>query len=209
MTPATPGQDGFTPGRDGVGLLAVPVNKTSPAFTKTADRIVGEQVAAREKLRPQQPAVVDLKTAQPPHRVRARPRSWKRRPISNGCSRRSPSPTRSGRPSRREGGLRPDAGPARRRARARRPGIAPDHRADGPVAGHPPDVVCSWRWGGAKPSASTRNVIRALPRPRDQDRRYAPPRSRLMVRGFGDLGGGGGAFRFRRLGGLGRRGGVG
>jgi integrase len=43
-------------------LLDVPTNKTSTAFTKPVDRLLGEAVVAWEKVRPRQPASVDRKT---------------------------------------------------------------------------------------------------------------------------------------------------
>ncbi len=45
-----------------VCLLDVPVGKTSAAFTKPVDRVVGDALAAWETLRPSQPLAVDLKT---------------------------------------------------------------------------------------------------------------------------------------------------
>ena len=45
-------------------LLDVPVNKTSTAFTKPVDSTVGEAIAAWERVRPEQPNLVDRKTAQ-------------------------------------------------------------------------------------------------------------------------------------------------
>jgi site-specific recombinase XerC len=47
--------------------LDVPVNKTSQAFTKPVDQIVGESVRAWEAERPQQPAAVDEKTSELVH----------------------------------------------------------------------------------------------------------------------------------------------
>jgi integrase len=44
--------------------LDVPVNKTSTAFTKPVDRLVGEAIAAWEAQRPPQPAMVDPKTGE-------------------------------------------------------------------------------------------------------------------------------------------------
>ena len=67
-----------TQARDAVSLLDVPVNKTGPAFTKPVDGIVGEAVAAWERRRPQQPAIVDPKTAEPTHYLFA----YRGRPIS-------------------------------------------------------------------------------------------------------------------------------
>lgn len=48
--------------KDAVCLLDVPVNKTSAAFTKPVDRVVGEAIAAWQRLRPAQPASIDPKT---------------------------------------------------------------------------------------------------------------------------------------------------
>ena len=42
--------------------LDVPVNKTSQAFTKPVDEIVGESIRAWETQRPEQPAAIDDKT---------------------------------------------------------------------------------------------------------------------------------------------------
>jgi integrase len=49
---------------DAVCLLDVPVNKTSTAFTKPVDRIVGEAIAAWEKVRPQGAKLPDPKTGE-------------------------------------------------------------------------------------------------------------------------------------------------
>ncbi len=48
-------------------LLDVPVNKTSTAFTKPVDRVVGEAIEAWERERPNQPAALDRKTAELVH----------------------------------------------------------------------------------------------------------------------------------------------
>lgn len=48
-------------------LLDVPTNKTSTAFTKPVDRILGEAVVAWEKARPSQPASLDRKTGEMVH----------------------------------------------------------------------------------------------------------------------------------------------
>ena len=50
---------------DAVCLLDVPVNKTSTAFTKPVDCIVGEAIAAWEKVRPQSVKLPDPKTGEP------------------------------------------------------------------------------------------------------------------------------------------------
>lgn len=47
---------------DAVCLLDVPVNKTSTAFTKPVDRLVGEAVQRWERVRPASPGLVDAKT---------------------------------------------------------------------------------------------------------------------------------------------------
>jgi integrase len=49
---------------DAVCLLDVPVNKTTTAFTKPVDRIVGEAIAAWEKVRPQGAKLPDPKTGE-------------------------------------------------------------------------------------------------------------------------------------------------
>jgi integrase len=49
---------------DAVCLLDVPVNKTTTAFTKPVDRIVGEAIAAWEKVRPQGVKLPDPKTGE-------------------------------------------------------------------------------------------------------------------------------------------------
>jgi integrase len=59
-----------------VCLLDVPVNKTSTAFVKPVDPMVGEAVEAWEKVRPRQPALLDHKTGDLVHFIfayRARP----------------------------------------------------------------------------------------------------------------------------------------
>jgi integrase len=48
-------------------LLDIPVQKRGPAFTKPVDALVGEAVAAWERVRPQQPAMVDRKTGEVVH----------------------------------------------------------------------------------------------------------------------------------------------
>ena len=52
---------------DAICNLDVPVNKTSQAFTKPVDQIVGEAVRAWEGERPQQPPAVDAKTGELVH----------------------------------------------------------------------------------------------------------------------------------------------
>jgi hypothetical protein len=49
---------------DAVCLLDVPVNKTSTSFTKPVDRVVGEAIAAWEKVRPQGIKLLDAKTGE-------------------------------------------------------------------------------------------------------------------------------------------------
>lgn len=59
-----------------VCLLDVPVNKTSTAFVKPVDPMVGEAIEAWEKVRPRQPAPLDHKTGDLAHFIfayRARP----------------------------------------------------------------------------------------------------------------------------------------
>jgi hypothetical protein len=53
--------------KDSICNLDVPVNKTSQAFTKPVDQIVGDSVCAREAERPQQPAEIDEKTGERVH----------------------------------------------------------------------------------------------------------------------------------------------
>jgi len=48
--------------RDTICFLEVPVNKTGRAFTKPVDRLVGEAIAAWEKVRQQQSKLTDSKT---------------------------------------------------------------------------------------------------------------------------------------------------
>lgn len=50
-----------------VCFLDVPVNKTGPAFTKPVSVLVGEAIEVWERQRPEQPAFIDRKTAQPVH----------------------------------------------------------------------------------------------------------------------------------------------
>jgi len=52
---------------DAICNLDVPVNKTSQAFTKPVDQIVGESVRVWEAERPQQPAEIDYKTGELVH----------------------------------------------------------------------------------------------------------------------------------------------
>jgi integrase len=58
-----PGTGEMLPG-DAVCLLDVPVNKTGTAFTKPVDRLVGEAIAAWEKVRPQGNKLPDWKTGE-------------------------------------------------------------------------------------------------------------------------------------------------
>lgn len=58
---AIAGTDQVLP-KDAVCFLDVPVNKTSAAFTKPVDRVVGEAIAEWERVRPGQPAALDAKT---------------------------------------------------------------------------------------------------------------------------------------------------
>lgn len=48
--------------REAICWLDVPVNKTSGAFTKPVDRVVGEAINAWERTRPSQPQAIDAKT---------------------------------------------------------------------------------------------------------------------------------------------------
>ena len=54
-------------GRKKICFLDVPVNKTSTAFTKPVDRVVGESIEAWQQLRPNQPAALDPKTGELVH----------------------------------------------------------------------------------------------------------------------------------------------
>jgi integrase len=54
-------------GSDRVCLIDVPVNKTSTAFTKPVDRVVGEAIRAWEQERPDQPPARDEKTGEQVH----------------------------------------------------------------------------------------------------------------------------------------------
>ena len=54
-------------GAERVCLLDVPVNKTSTAFTKPVDRVVGEAIRAWEQERPDQPPARDEKTGEQVH----------------------------------------------------------------------------------------------------------------------------------------------
>jgi integrase len=56
-----PGTDEVLP-KDAVCMLDIPVNKTQTAFTKPVDRVVGEAIAAWERIRPVQPPLLDPKT---------------------------------------------------------------------------------------------------------------------------------------------------
>lgn len=60
--PTPKARDGNVP--RAVCFLDVPVNKTSTAFTKPVDYVVGEAIEAWEKLRPEQPPELDRKTAE-------------------------------------------------------------------------------------------------------------------------------------------------
>lgn len=59
-------------------VLEVPTNKTSPTFTKPVDRVVGEAIETWQKIRPEQPATLDPKTAEMVHYLFA----YRRRSIS-------------------------------------------------------------------------------------------------------------------------------
>jgi len=56
-------------GSDAVCLLDVPVNKTSTAFTKPVDRVVGDAIRGWEQERPTQPPALDEKTGELVHFV--------------------------------------------------------------------------------------------------------------------------------------------
>jgi integrase len=56
-------------GSDAVCLLDVPVNKTSTAFTKPVDRVVGDAIRGWEQERPMQPPALDEKTGELVHFV--------------------------------------------------------------------------------------------------------------------------------------------
>jgi Phage integrase family len=60
-------QSSDAPGSERVCLLDVPVNKTSTAFTKPVDRVVGEAICAWEQERPAQPPARDEKTGEQVH----------------------------------------------------------------------------------------------------------------------------------------------
>jgi integrase len=53
--------------KDAVCLLDVPTNKTGTTFTKPVDRVVGETIAQWERIRPDQPAMLDQKTSELVH----------------------------------------------------------------------------------------------------------------------------------------------
>ncbi len=57
------------PGSQPVCFLHVPVNKTGMAFSKPVDGIVGRAVEGWERMRPPQPASLDLKTGEQVHRL--------------------------------------------------------------------------------------------------------------------------------------------
>ena len=50
-----------------VCMLAVPTNKTSPAYTKPVDPVLGQAVKTWEEIRPDQPAALDAKTSEMVH----------------------------------------------------------------------------------------------------------------------------------------------
>jgi integrase len=53
--------------RNAVCLLEIPINKTSTAFTKPVDPVVGEAISKWEDVRPQQPLTTDPKTGESVH----------------------------------------------------------------------------------------------------------------------------------------------
>jgi Phage integrase family len=50
--------------KDTVCLIEIPVNKTGNSFTKPVDPLVGQAIAAWEKVRPEQPTALDSKTCE-------------------------------------------------------------------------------------------------------------------------------------------------
>lgn len=58
-----PGTDEVLP-KDAVCWLDVPVNKTSSAFSKPVDRVLGEAVEIWKRVRPEQPKAIDQKTGE-------------------------------------------------------------------------------------------------------------------------------------------------
>jgi integrase len=60
-------ETGETLPRRAVCLLDVPVNKTGTAFTKPVDPVVAEAIATWERVRPEQPALLDRKTGELVH----------------------------------------------------------------------------------------------------------------------------------------------
>jgi integrase len=50
--------------KDAVCMLEIPTNKTGTMFTKPVDRVVGEAVEAWERIRPEQPLLLDTKTSE-------------------------------------------------------------------------------------------------------------------------------------------------
>lgn len=50
--------------KDAVCMLEIPTNKTGTMFTKPVDRVVGEAIEAWERIRPEQPPLLDAKTSE-------------------------------------------------------------------------------------------------------------------------------------------------
>lgn len=61
---AVPGSEGATLARDEVCLLDIPVHKTGAAFTKPVDPLLGQAIAAWERVRPAQPVLLDPRTGE-------------------------------------------------------------------------------------------------------------------------------------------------
>jgi integrase len=59
-----PGDSGEVLARDAVCLLDVPVHKTGTAFTKPVDPLLGKAIEAWQSIRPEQPKMLDRKTAE-------------------------------------------------------------------------------------------------------------------------------------------------
>jgi hypothetical protein len=66
--PSPPGTTDTGPG-EAVCWLDVPVNKTGPPFTKPVDRLVGEAIAAWERVRPAPPPCTDRRTGRATHHL--------------------------------------------------------------------------------------------------------------------------------------------
>lgn len=64
MQPQGANHGGTPSGDAAVCLLDVPAHKTGTSFTKPVDRIVGEAIQAWERIRPDQPALLDTRTGE-------------------------------------------------------------------------------------------------------------------------------------------------